>query len=268
MSPFRRSDPRFIPKHLIEEWKHARLDGTEMQPKPVHPVQPPPTLADAKPLPLPSIKPKRRKRTFPHPLYPTLPQSHTPHSLYPTIPHTHTPTSQELVSIAFDFIEKEYREKSVHHPGPRRPLEEIDGELNPTGQLPYHMNEIVMSDREEREAEGITPKDYGNKGKKWKAPFRSVLGDAPKLGPGDREGARVFASRIREVMDNLRPLSPSERVNLFILHRKWQKRADGEDARFEVVGNRTGYVDPDEREKIERTKMLMEIRQMRQRRKA
>src|SRR5579864_3641954 len=94
---------------------------------------------------------------------------------------------------------------------------------------PYFMEPLVESDRVDRESLHITPADYG---RRWRATFRAMTGDAPVCRPGDRDKARRYWGRLREAMVK-GGWSRAEWTQLYRIERVWRARAHGKDARFE-----------------------------------
>lgn len=67
--------------------------------------------------------------------------------------------------------------------------------------------------------------------------YWSIVGDQPQLGPGDREGAKAVLSRIQQAI-NLGHWKRSEWRRLYAMEKKWARRAQGRDVRFNLFGNR------------------------------
>ncbi len=122
-----------------------------------------------------------------------------------------------------------------------------------SGKFPYWMRPQVVSDRADRQSQGITPQDYG---KRWRATFRHITGDAPVCMPGDRDTAREFWQRVRAAMAK-GGWSPSEFGSLYRLEKIWRFRANGLDPRFEVLGTRPGRAVWEDRERIAQIKMTL-----------
>ena len=112
---------------------------------------------------------------------------------------------------------------------------------------PYWLRGIVRADREERQALGITPKDYG---KRWKATFRTITGDCPECYPGDHATAESYWHRIRQAISK-GGWSPSEWSALYKLEKVWGDRAHGRDVWFEVMGTRRGRPDSEQQARID-----------------
>lgn len=112
------------------------------------------------------------------------------------------------------------------------------------GDRPYFLHPIVMADREEREALGVTRRDYGVS---WKASYRSVIGTAPVCtGPWDRQKAVDYLAKIERAIRKGH-WSPAERGNLKRMQGVWRRRVSGADVRFNVVGTRAGKLAPEDR---------------------
>jgi hypothetical protein len=62
--------------------------------------------------------------------------------------------------------------------------------------------------------------------------------DCPVLSPGDRDGARAYLKRLREILPTV--TRRDERKNLLESIHKWERRAAGKDPRFMVMGNKPG----------------------------
>jgi hypothetical protein len=122
-------------------------------------------------------------------------------------------------------------------------------------RLPYDLIPIVRAAREEREAQHITPADYG---KRWKAAYRAVIGAKPECGPGEHGKAAGYLWRIQRAIED-GGWTPSENNRLHALERKWRERAEGRDARFEVVGTYRGRPGAGERREIHDRKVLADI---------
>ena len=123
------------------------------------------------------------------------------------------------------------------------------------GRLPYFMLPQVISDREERESAGVTANDYG---KRWRATFRGITGDAPVCGPGDRETARQYAIKVQTAIRQ-GGWSPSEWGSLSRAEKVWLRRANGLDPRFEVVGTRPGRLPFEQRERVRALEMAYKL---------
>ena len=149
-----------------------------------------------------------------------------------------------------DRYESTYK---LFHPEPNTYNEGSEGDGD---RGPYWMNPLVEQERLEREALGITPADYG---KSWKAAFRTITGDCPKLGPADHDGASLYLSRIRRAMDQS-GWTPGEWNTLHALEKKWEARAEGNDIRIEVVGTYRGNPPKQYREEIARRRARSEMR--------
>ena len=100
----------------------------------------------------------------------------------------------------------------------------------------------------------LTPADHLS-GRRFRASYTSLLGEAPTLGPSDRTGALQFADKLSRVIRK-GGWSRSERNRLYRLRRIWRRRASGLDIRFNIVGNRRGHVHQKEQEQIDRLRAL------------
>lgn len=88
-----------------------------------------------------------------------------------------------------------------------------------------------ISDDEERKA-----------GRKLKAAYYPMIGDAPVLGPGDHTGATHYLHKISQAIAR-GGWTRTEWKRLQLLHKKWFRRANGTDPYFEVYGNRRQWAD-------------------------
>lgn len=69
--------------------------------------------------------------------------------------------------------------------------------------------------------------------------YADLLTRAREAKPGDTEGARSILATIREVLATEK-LESDERRYLYRLIQRWEKRAAGKDARWEVYGSKGG----------------------------
>lgn len=187
-------------------------------------------------------------------------QSHNPTNAHPHDPnrdHSHT---GDLVTDA-----NKNKRKRVRDWGEETPHSEEGDDSE--RRRPYWMHKIVQAEQEERKLLGITPKDYG---KRWRSTIWSEIGEAPVCGPADHAQAETFWYRIVKAIDKAAygsdpeegGWSPSERVRLYQLEKKWRKRKDGLDPRFEVVGTLRGTPGPRERREIHDRLIEMEMMEM------
>jgi hypothetical protein len=125
---------------------------------------------------------------------------------------------------------------------------------------PGWMRPMVLAERDERAALGITAKDYG---KRWRAAYRTLTGDAPVCGPGilaiNKDKARRYHGKLCEAI-RVGGWTPSESIHLYKAEKVWRKRMLGQDARFEVLGTRPGRAAWEDRERMRAIEMVMEIR--------
>lgn len=135
------------------------------------------------------------------------------------------------------------------------PGQNSDQGCDSEGRRPYWMNGLVSALREERESLHITPKDYGHR---WRSGYVSFIGERPICNPGDHTAAQLYWYRITQALD-MEGWSPSERTRLRALERKWKARKDGQDARFEIMGNVSGGPDPDQRRRIHDLRIFHDI---------
>lgn len=95
----------------------------------------------------------------------------------------------------------------------------------------------LNADRPDRRAWGTPDRDGRVRtlfGVRVRAAFRPLLRDAP-TGAMTRETAAGYAREIDAVLD-LPDWTRSERQYLYGLRKRWQRRADGEDPRFNALG--------------------------------
>ena len=94
-------------------------------------------------------------------------------------------------------------------------------------------------DREDKRAWGRARIDPLAPTPPTRAAYHYYLGDPPRLRAGDRDDARVFLRKIEAVLA-MYGWTNSEQAKLRRMRKKWQRRADGLDARFEAAGNMEG----------------------------
>jgi hypothetical protein len=97
----------------------------------------------------------------------------------------------------------------------------------------------------------------------FKPPYRTIIGDTPKLGPGCLEEnmteAKAFLYRVEQAQDH-GGLTKSEGNKLRELHKIWTRRAYGQDARFMALGNRCGgTLSAQDEEKVRFWQRLIDI---------
>lgn len=68
--------------------------------------------------------------------------------------------------------------------------------------------------------------------------YRLALGDPPAQA-GDIEGARSYLNKIQSILDG-DGLTPTERRRLRRMVTRWQRRGNGEDLRWLVMGTKPG----------------------------
>lgn len=137
--------------------------------------------------------------------------------------------------------------------------ERLMNDPNPDARtLPYSMRPAIRADREDRESMGITPEDYGTR---WRAAYSSLIGDPPLLSPGDHDGAREYLSRIESAIER-GGWTKSERGALQRMRVKWSRRERGEDAYFEVIGNRAGRISREDYKLVQALRVIIEARTM------
>lgn len=80
--------------------------------------------------------------------------------------------------------------------------------------------------------------------------FWHEIGPSPTCGPGETEIARAFVRKIDGAMDR-GGWTRSEQAHLSRLRKTWLKRANGDDARFMIVGTAKGKVSPGDKLRID-----------------
>jgi hypothetical protein len=105
-------------------------------------------------------------------------------------------------------------------------------------------------------------------GGKFRSGYRHITGTAPKCRPRDLTAAAIFAHKIERALDEGTSgegeggfgLSKTERNRLKRMLDQWSRRARGEDARFNVVGNRGGRLDYYDETKVVWEKKMIRIK--------
>ena len=117
--------------------------------------------------------------------------------------------------------------------------------------------EIDRQDREDRDESwsGRRP------GTNWRAAYVATLGETPTIQGGNREEARRYLRQVEEIIDR-GGWTKSEQGRLYRMREKWQRRADGGDAVFNVVGNRKGGWTDTERAEIRRERANIAMQEM------
>jgi hypothetical protein len=171
-----------------------------------------------------------------------------PHSHTTTLAHTHTAHKNTYAPIVkVSYIHKEHTDL----------VDAMDTAME-TGRTPYCFNPQVVEDRQTRESLYITPADYG---KRWRATFRVLTGDAPQCRPGDHAAARMYWLRVRDARER-GGWSPSERASLYRAEKLWGRRAEGREPRFEVMGTIGGRPDREQRMEMERYQVMVNMRKI------
>jgi hypothetical protein len=96
----------------------------------------------------------------------------------------------------------------------------------------YSDRPLVASSREDREMDRRL-------GREHKAAFRHLIGESPVCRAGEHVTAGGFYQKVVDALEQ-GEWSPSEREQLRRMRDLWYARANGRDARFEVVGTRPG----------------------------
>lgn len=157
--------------------------------------------------------------------------------------HTHTGTAHTF-SSALKGVASCHIEPSTYSSEPPR-----------HGKSPYGIRPLVVAEREEREARGITPADYG---RKWKSAYRSLIGEVPLCGPGELGKARAFLERVRQAIE-AGGWTPAENRRLWKMKRVWEARVSGHDPRFLVVGNVGGKLSGEDRRLVQVLATIMGV---------
>lgn len=92
----------------------------------------------------------------------------------------------------------------------------------------------------ERRAEAVIAVRRGQRRSSWLA----ELGPAPVCDPGDHTAAKAYLLRLIGLIER-GGWSASECASLHALVKRWQRRAAGQDRRFNLVGNRPGRLPRD-----------------------
>ena len=95
-----------------------------------------------------------------------------------------------------------------------------------------------------KEEDAAYRRAYGTNGKApygrpLRAAFYQFLPEAPKGAYISHDTARSYADRIQQVLD-MEQWTADERDRLRVLKKRWMKRAEGHDARFEAMGVQGG----------------------------
>ncbi len=131
--------------------------------------------------------------------------------------------------------------------GPPAPL------VSPSRQEEQEWRRSYRTPVEEGEADESPDIQHAKQRKALKAVWRREVGPTPLCAPGDVQAARTYLDKLLDIRDRdssarqeresdnlFAPLTRSEQGYLRMQIRKWEKRAKGEDARFNRVGNRAG----------------------------
>jgi hypothetical protein len=164
----------------------------------------------------------------------------------PAQAHTSTPAQPHICTSTLKEVDTYTTEKTEY-------ASEED-----LGGTPYFLRGDIVADREMRESLGITAKDYGTR---WQSAYRTLLGPRPECGPGDRSAAGLFWMKIRQALKQ-GGWTPGEWGRLYALERKWRKRRNGEDPRFEVMGTSTGRPSPGQAKEIHDRKVGEDMRKI------
>ncbi len=74
-----------------------------------------------------------------------------------------------------------------------------------------------------------------------RAAWREYAGDSPYCGPADHERAKAYVRRLDGAVAQ-GGWDHNEREHLYRERDKWRRRAEGEDARFELAGTKPGQL--------------------------
>jgi hypothetical protein len=103
-------------------------------------------------------------------------------------------------------------------------------------------------DREDRSA---------HPGLRYRSAYLSIVGENPDLHPGDTKSASEVVERIRAALRR-GGWTRAESRRLKRMRVKWERRAKGTDARFNVVGNRRGGLTTDEERRIAENRRFLD----------
>ncbi len=109
----------------------------------------------------------------------------------------------------------------------------------------HYLRPNERADREEREATGKT----------LRATYYYLLGPIPNCRFGDRQAAKLYLLRIEAAIDH-GGWTRSEAMRLRKMRAKWKARAEGNDPRFNEVGNRQGGLHPQEASMVRHRKLV------------
>lgn len=105
-----------------------------------------------------------------------------------------------------------------------------------------------LSDREEREA-------YG---RELPAAYRHILGPTPKCLPSDHLTAKIYLSRIEQAIEQ-GGWTRSEGMRLRQLRGKWRARAQGQDPRFNLKGNKSTGLNKQETANVRDRRVIQQM---------
>lgn len=182
-------------------------------------------------------------------------------TFYPSKSNAHTHKNTQALVHSSTHAQKGIRtdrnleQREAQNPSHKPRPERESGTYQQGDSMPYFMLDIVRGDQDDRVSAGIGPRDYG---KRWKATFRSITGDAPVCGPRDHDRALEYWRKLRTAVDR-GGWSPSEWGSLVRSELIWRKRAHGLDPRFEVVGTRAGRVTVEDKRQIQVLEFTLQL---------
>lgn len=129
--------------------------------------------------------------------------------------------------------------------------------------LPWYMKDTnplaPIEQRGKGKDWGYSPRDYGESedaatrrawpGVRLRSTYLQITGGTPELRPDDRAGAWVMVRRIDAALEK-GGWTKNENRRLHGMREKWLARANGQDLRFRVMGNKSGGMNEGEREKF------------------
>lgn len=105
-------------------------------------------------------------------------------------------------------------------------------------------------ERREREELGLIRQRYT---------WRTHTGPVPQLRSGDREAAKAYLHRL-EAARKMGGWTHSEWAGLYQAIAKWKARAEGNDPRFNLVGNQSGGLHPTKLSSIRQDRAVVALK--------
>ncbi len=118
-------------------------------------------------------------------------------------------------------------------------LPAIVGDARRRAKLVLNLTQLpaILSTRELSDLETTLSHRIKTGGQRGKAAYWSTIGKPPECAPGDTTSALIFYRRVLHAIE-AGGWSRSECAALHVLAKRWLKRAQGKDARFQLVGTR------------------------------